>query len=82
MHFAWPPQSSGGPGWHDDPFAFLAALLTDEIAVVSNWIGNEIGGGSAVARDEIQSELERSFPENARVRIRPWLATLNRDVRF
>jgi hypothetical protein len=72
MHFDWPAREQV---WSVDPMLFIAALLAEEVVVVSHWHGEQWTGSNS---GEWQQQVDVS--PGVRARVRSWNGRRNRDI--
>jgi hypothetical protein len=76
-HYDWPSYDQSPPPWVD-PVAMIAALLAEDIVVMSGWKGDKWTGSWHVERAQAL-EAPTAPPGTDRVRVRSWKGTFNRD---
>jgi len=76
-HFDWPPERKAPPAWAE-PMAFIAAILSDDLAAASGWDGDRRSGSWLVERGQVPAP-PRTFRRVTRVRVRSWRGGLDSD---
>lgn len=76
-HYDWPPYNDSPHPW-DDPIGMIAALLNEEIVVMSGWHGDKWTGSWHVERTFALND-PKAPPKTNLVRVRSWKGTFSRD---
>ncbi len=75
MHFGWPPNDDDASV---NPMSFIAAILSENVAVASGWDGVEWRGSWLIERDE-EVELPKNMSSIKVIRVRSWSGSRNQD---
>lgn len=77
-HFDWPPDTLPLALRAADPMAFIAAILSEEVAVASGWEGG-VWLGSWLVEEQANLALDGALGRVTHIRVRSWRGAWNID---